>query len=187
MAPNSKIIYNSDFGVKKRELTLSGEAFFNVKHNASKSFVIRTSNKLAVTVLGTSFNVYSRNNQNTEVKVASGLVGVTVNSRTSFLKAGQQLEYQANNRQVLLSPVEHNDATALQSQTLYFKNSNVNQIAQKLKRWYNINIEVLPAAYKHPRFSGEMKDTGIDNLLKGLGYATGLKYRYKNNNHIILF
>jgi transmembrane sensor len=187
MAPDSKLTYASDFGVKKRELHLTGEAFFNVKHNANSPFIIHAENHLSVTVLGTSFNVYSRSNQNTEVKVATGLVGVTNGKRTSFLKAGEQLSYVINSRQLLFKTVERNDAAALQNQTLFFKNNNAGEIAEKLHRWYNVNVQVSAAASKHPRFSGEMQDTGLENLLKGLGYATGLHYRYTNPHTIILY
>lgn len=187
MAPDSKLTYNSDFGAKKRELTLSGEAFFNVKHNVNKPFIIRAANHLSVTVLGTSFNVYSRSNQNTEVKVATGLVGVTQGKHTSFLKAGEQLNYLVAGNYLVLKPVARNDAAALQNQTLFFKNDNTDEIAEKLHRWYNVSILVSPAARRHPRFSGEMQDTGLPNLLKGLGYATGLHYHYTNPHTIILY
>jgi ferric-dicitrate binding protein FerR (iron transport regulator) len=187
MTPNSKITFTNSFNAEKRELTLTGEAFFDVKHDARKPFIIRTSNHLAVTVLGTSFNVYSRPKANIEVKVATGLVGVTANNKSHYLKAGQQLIYQLSNGQITIKQVNAQDASSLQNQTLVFNDNNANEIAEKLQRWYNINIEVKPSARKRARFSGEMKDTGIDNLLNGLSYATGLHYRYKNPHTVIIF
>jgi ferric-dicitrate binding protein FerR (iron transport regulator) len=187
MAPKSKITYNSTFGTNKRVVHLSGEAFFNVLHNTHKPFIIYTENNLAVTVLGTSFNVYARgNNQATEVKVASGLVGVTENRHTHLLQAGQQFNYLANHP-IIIKKVAHNDAAALQKETLFFENNNADEIAERLQRWYNISVQVLPSARKHPRFSGEMKDTGINNLMKGLEYATGINYQRKNSHTIVLF
>ena len=187
MAPNSKISYSHAFGTAKREIQLTGEAFFDVKHDTHKPFTIRTDSHLAVTVLGTSFNVYARPEANTEVKVATGLVGITANNQTHYVKAGQQLIYQLNNHQVIIKEVDAQDASSLQNQTLFFKDDNADEIAEKLQRWYNIKIEVKASARKHARFSGEMKDTGIDNLLHGLGYATGLHYSYKNPQTVILF
>lgn len=187
MAPNSKISYTHSFGTAKREIQLTGEAFFEVKHDEHKPFIIRTDNHLAVTVLGTSFNVYARPKANTEVKVATGLVGITANNQTHYVKAGQQLIYQLNTHQVIIKDVDAQDASSLQNQTLFFKDDDADDIAEKLERWYNIKIEVQPSARKHARFSGEMKDTGIDNLLHGLSYATGLHYSYKNPHTVILF
>jgi len=185
LAPDSKLSYNTAFGNQKRELHFTGEAFFNVKHNTHSPFIVYMANHVAVNVLGTSFNIYSRNNHPTEVKVASGLVGVVTDKQTQFLKAGQQLAYEPG-KQPMLKAVVHNDAAALQNETLYFKNNNTAEIAEKLQRWYNISFRVSTNAHKNPRFSGEMKDDGLNNVLQGLCYATGLKYRY-TDTHTILF
>lgn len=187
MAPNSKITFSNAFNGNKREVHLTGEAFFDVKHMTGKPFIIHTDNKLSVTVLGTSFNVYARPHLNTEVKVATGLVGVTTGSKVNYLKAGQELVYNTNSRQAAIKTVLAKEAAALQHETLVFDKSDAGAIAETLHRWYNINVEAQQSAYKRPLFSGEMKDTGIADVLKGLTYATGLKYRYTNSNTILLF
>lgn len=187
MAPASKIIYKGSYGLHKRELQLTGEAFFKVKHRQEVPFIIHTPNRVTVTVLGTSFNVYNRSTANTEVKVATGLVGVTANNRTSLLKAGQQASYTVATGQLTINRVDEHDAAALQNETLFFKNNTADEIAQKLQRWYNINVKVQPSARRHARFSGELKDDGITTVLKALNYATGLHYRYSNSNTLLLF
>lgn len=187
MAPNSNVEYDNTYGVAKRIVHLSGEAFFDVKHQASKPFVVYAQNNVKLTVLGTSFNFYSRKNGVSEVKVASGLVGITANKRTQFVKAGQQFNYTVANGKSAIQSVDPHDATSLQNETLYFKNNNAKEVAVKLQRWYNINVVVLQSAQSHPLFSGQMKDTGIDNLLKGLHYATGINYRYQNSQTLLLF
>lgn len=187
LAPATRLQYDQSFGRDNRRLKIDGEAFFAVKHDRTKPFIVSTRYDMTVTVLGTSFNVYSRKNHNPEVKVATGLVGVTANHHTSFLKAGQQLVYRLRRALPVTAAVDPKDAASLKNHVLFFKNSNAQQIAAKLERWYNIHIIVLPSAKLRSRFSGEMKDTGMHNLLAGLNYATGLKYRYKNAHTIILF
>jgi transmembrane sensor len=187
MAPNSSIKYDNAYGINKRTIHLSGEAFFDVKHLAKKPFIIQAQNGVQLTVLGTSFNFYSRKNEVSEIKVATGLVGITADKHTYFLKAGQQLNYELSNHQVDLQKVDQPDAASLQNETLYFKNNTAEEIAIKLQRWYNIKVEASASAQKHPRFSGEMKDTGLNNLLKGLSYAIGIKYRYQDSQTILLF
>ncbi|MBK0378737.1 FecR family protein [Mucilaginibacter segetis] len=188
MTPGSSIKYGDNFGADKRIIHLSGEAFFDVKHDPKKPFIIYTTNNLQVSVLGTSFNVYSsKNGLPAEIKVASGLVGITASQHTYFLKAGQKLTYQPNNKKTAITTVTYNDAAALQNQALFFKDDNAYQIAEKLHRWYNIDVEVLPSATKHSRFSGEMKDAGLANLMEGLKYATGINYKFKDQHTIQLF
>ena len=76
LKPKSSIIYGKDFNIKKREVFLIGQAFFKVKRNVTKPFVVH-SGDLNTEVLGTSFWVKSnaRNNQ-IEVSVTSGKVSV---------------------------------------------------------------------------------------------------------------
>jgi transmembrane sensor len=186
MAPDSKLSYTTAFGTKKRELHFTGEAFFNVKHNTHSQFIVYMANHVAVNVLGTSFNVYSRKDHPTEVKVASGLVGVVTDTQTQFLKAGQQLAYETG-KPLMVKAVIHNDAAALQNESLFFKDNSTAEIAEKLQRWYNIGFKISPTARKYPRFSGEMKDDGINNVLQGLSYATGLKYHYTDTHTILLY
>lgn len=187
MAPNSSIKYDNTYGVNKRSIRLSGEAFFDVKHLTKKPFTIQAQNGVQLTVLGTSFNFYSRKNEVSEIKVATGLVGITVDRHTHFLKAGQQLNYTVSSHYTDLQKVDKTEAASLQNETLCFKNNTAEEIAIKLQRWYNIKVETSPSAKMHPRFSGEMKDTGLNNLLKALSYATGIKYRYQDTQTIVLF
>jgi len=79
LKPQSSIIYGKDFNIKKREVFLIGQAFFKVKRNVTKPFVVH-SGDLNTEVLGTSFWVKSnaRNNQ-IEVSVTSGKVSVYAN------------------------------------------------------------------------------------------------------------
>ena len=79
LKPQSSLIYGKDFNIKKREVFLIGQAFFKVKRNVTKPFVVH-SGELNTEVLGTSFWVKSntRNNQ-IEVSVTSGKVSVYSN------------------------------------------------------------------------------------------------------------
>ena len=92
---NSKITYPKNFAKNERRLKLNGEAFFKVKPNKEKPFVIET-NSGFIQVLGTSFNVKAYENNELEVIVTEGLVKVyTVDFETNdtssiLLKAGEK-------------------------------------------------------------------------------------------------
>jgi ferric-dicitrate binding protein FerR (iron transport regulator) len=85
----SGISYPAGFKGSIRTVQLNGEAFFNVKHDESKPFVVKV-NDLLVTVLGTSFNIKSAGDK-TEVIVESGVVGVTKQSKSVMLYPGEKL------------------------------------------------------------------------------------------------
>jgi ribosomal protein L30E len=82
LQPNSRIYYSKDFTGKNREVILEGEAFFLVKRDPSKPFLVYYHN-IVTKVLGTSFNVrtLARTN-NFEVAVKTGKVQVYENEKT---------------------------------------------------------------------------------------------------------
>lgn len=86
---NSSLHYPSRFTGKKRPVRLQGEAFFTVKPDKEKPFVI-TVNDVEVTVLGTSFNIRTDDKGRTEVVVETG--------RVKVMHAGRSIELQANER-----------------------------------------------------------------------------------------
>jgi transmembrane sensor len=77
---NSELSYSPNLGKTSRNVTLRGEAFFEISHNPSKPFVI-DAGKAKVKVLGTSFNVITNNIKNeVEVFVKTGRVLLSDNS-----------------------------------------------------------------------------------------------------------
>jgi len=77
----SKLTYNKDFGIETREVTLTGEGFFDVTKNKEKPFIISTSS-IKIKVLGTAFNVkaYPEDKQ-TETSLIRGSIEVTIRNR----------------------------------------------------------------------------------------------------------
>ena len=82
---NSEFSYRSDFGGRSRNVTLSGEAFFEIAPDVSKPFIIDAGNAI-VRVVGTSFNVITRNSESAvEVFVKTGEVMLSSNSGTKSM------------------------------------------------------------------------------------------------------
>ena len=76
LKPNSRMSYPKHFGQKTRNVLLTGEAFFNVKKDHNKPFIVHTGD-LVTEVLGTSFTIKSDENANViEVSVQTGRVSV---------------------------------------------------------------------------------------------------------------
>jgi transmembrane sensor len=86
---NSSLTYTADQYPNKRYLTLKGEAFFNVVHDKTHPFIIKV-NDVLINVLGTSFNIRGIGDQ-TEIVVASGVVGVMRGSQTIKLNSSEKL------------------------------------------------------------------------------------------------
>jgi len=92
---NSAISYSGNFK-SKREIRLTGEAFFKVKHNEAAPFTVHV-NDISIIDVGTAFNVKSRQH-NTEVIVESGIVKVSKNNNAVQLKARQMVNIKSGDK-----------------------------------------------------------------------------------------
>ncbi|MBI3138401.1 MAG: FecR family protein [Sphingobacteriales bacterium] len=119
----SKLVYNKNFGIETREVTLTGEGFFDVTKNKEKPFIISTSS-IKIKVLGTAFNVkaYPEDKQ-TETSLIRGSIEVTIRNRP--------------NDKIILSPSEklvvENDMARVESGSV-----------EKIKKTGNIERTSLP-------------------------------------------
>ena len=98
---NAQITYSKDFN-KNREVSLSGEAYFDVESDNGKEFKVKTG-KTTTTVLGTSFKVHEdKDGASTRISLYSGKIMVSVEDqpRQWKLSAGERLTYE--NKQTLL-------------------------------------------------------------------------------------
>lgn len=90
----SSFKYPAIFSGDTRDVYLTGEAFFDVKHDAAHPFIVHTS-KMNVRVLGTAFDVKSYNNDSaTETTLIRGMIEVTLLDRPSdriILKPNEKL------------------------------------------------------------------------------------------------
>nr|DAF70620.1 MAG TPA: FecR protein [Caudoviricetes sp.] len=182
----SHIRIPSNFGIKSREVSLSGEAFFSIKHNAAKSFTIHSS-KLLITDLGTEFDVKAYpEEQKIQIAVESGKVKVEKNSggRKPEMFAGaithnQQLVYDKQSNKHALSQVQTSDLTAWQYNKLCFNNASMDEISHTLERWYNVTIK-LKNNKECRRYTVSFNNEPFDQVLNVLTRLTGLRYQMKN-------
>jgi len=143
----ASISYPKGFGTKSRELTLKGEAYFNVTHAAKAAFTI-SSKYLKTTVLGTSFNMDVRDNKEVKVVVISGKVQVDAHNGQSpstqpvVLTANRELVLNtATNEIQLIDGTDDARFFALKSTgVLAYKGESVVTVLRDLERIYNVPI-----------------------------------------------
>jgi transmembrane sensor len=146
---DSKLRYPEAFRDSIREVSLTGEAYFEVAHNAEKPFVIQ-SNGLATRVLGTRFVVKSyAGDKLSSVAVLSGKVSVSKNdnpnSNSVMLVANQEVT--ADQRSGLMQVKNGVDTLSMMSWTdgkLLYRKSPLFQVIDDLKRRFEIEITAEP-------------------------------------------
>lgn len=141
----SILLYPSQFIDNKREVFLSGEAFFQVKHNHKRPFIVHT-NHLVLTDVGTSFNITSYPDENhVTVTLQSGEAKVKVHGiKNDFLlNPDEQLVYTSHNSSVNLKKVRSSDYSKWLTYKLYFNDISLQEVANRLERAYGVHIYIL--------------------------------------------
>ena len=155
LAPQSAI--NVSFDDHQRQVTLvQGEVFFDVVHDASKPFEVR-SEEAVIRVLGTAFDVAQRE-AGLSVEVRDGTVGVNKQYR---LGAGQRLWIDRNTGNATQSLVMPDEVAGWIKGAQFFENASVAQVVEQLDRYQRGWIVINDPALANKRVTGlyDMRDT----------------------------
>ncbi|WP_394773163.1 FecR family protein [Flavobacterium sp.] len=178
---NSEIEYPVQFAKNERTVTLKGEAFFEVKRDPSRPFII-TSGKIKTTVLGTSFNVNAYNDNKPEVNVRTGKVRVESLKNTVLLERGYKAIYGSDN-----SLLQKRKTNVLEPEwkkvLIYVDGLTLEQVLSKLKSDHEFEVNYLSDDLKNLTIKGTL-DTrqGLYEMLQTIAFALEIKIRSTGNN-----
>jgi hypothetical protein len=143
----SRIKYPRTFG-NTREITLSGEGYFDVAHNPEIPFVVRAG-KLSVKALGTEFNVHAYPDDDViETTLIEGKVVVEKICRNDKsrligeMTPGQHLAYRPDSHTAETTQGAVDKYIAWKEGKLLFDNESITEIAEKLERMFNVEFEL---------------------------------------------
>ncbi|HTF05933.1 MAG TPA: FecR domain-containing protein [Bacteroidia bacterium] len=137
---NSKITYPSSFTGAQREITLIGEAFFDVSHDATHPFVIHTGT-MDVKVLGTSFNVRAYpGGDSVHVSVKTGKVQCMANNDTLVILPGEYAVYNKGAGKIRKGNDDDPNRAAYRDRIFRFNNTPLGIAVQQLNDAYGCNI-----------------------------------------------
>lgn len=135
----SSIRYPTEFTGKERLVELTGEAYFEVTHNAVKPFRVQTSSQ-SVQVLGTHFNINAYNDEPVvKTTLLEGSVSVHSGVVSALIKPGEQAILTHNLFKVI--EVDTDTEMAWKDGGLRFTDENLESVMRKISRWYDVDIE----------------------------------------------
>ncbi|MGQ8338333.1 FecR family protein [Sunxiuqinia sp. A32] len=189
----AKLEYPQKFNKDLREVKLTGEAYFEVTHNEKKPFHVLTPH-LSINVLGTSFNVEAfEKSAEANVTLVEGKVRLEnlEGKVMAVLKPDQNALYSADNDQINITKVNTSFYTSWKDGTIFFRDEKLEYIAQKLERWFNVEIVFDDESVRDLKFTGAiLKNKPIDQIMDILKFTSNVDYsiqiRNENPNLIIL-
>ncbi|WP_181305804.1 FecR family protein [Rufibacter sp. XAAS-G3-1] len=197
---SSTLTLQPAFNQKNREVWLTGEAFFDVRHDPARPFVVHAL-FTQVKVLGTVFNLRAHAGDTaTETSLLTGRVEVSSAAQPGkpvILKPNQKLiSSLSGNPSQKTSAVSFNvlpltsaktnpQETAWARTRLDIDNEPLSQIAQKLETWYGINIEFTDQEVKEYRYSGVFENENVVRALEALQLSYPFSFKVMQDKIMI--
>lgn len=208
---DSKLTYNGNFSGLTREVTLSGEAYFDVAHDSLHPFIIHTG-KANIRVLGTAFNVRNYpQDKSLEATLMRGKIEISFTDRpgekiimkpleklivqkdadsTAKITAGKALQDTPANSIVLTSVTWSNTdsiiaETSWMNDKMVFINQPLEKIARDLERHFAITVIFKNSEAGQYRYTGVFDDVSLDKVLQIIQLSKKINYKIEDKTVII--
>lgn len=177
----SSLSYPEQFSAHSREVSLTGEAYFEVTSDAHRPFTI-TTNEIKTTVLGTTFNLRSYPNESIDVTVTEGSVQVTNigsshrNRVSVFLVAGEQAVFERSSETLQKHKVEVLAYTSWFASEFRFDMASFEEVVQSLARWYHKEIIINNVTQSDCLVKANFENNGLEPILSRLQSIVSFQY-----------
>lgn len=211
----SKIAYTQNYNINSREITLVGEAYFDVKANPDLPFLVHAS-YINVKVLGTAFNIKAYPEERVvETTVERGQVYLSSRGNHVTLSPGQKviiykISGETDREAKLKDSISSVDMDKIQNATpseiphFYVQNDvetalstswkdkrwiiereELGNLAIKISRRYDVTIEFANENVKHYVFSGALENESLDQVLQIIQFTAPISYSI-NKKQVLL-
>jgi transmembrane sensor len=179
----STLAYPDRFTGDKREVTLSGEAFFDVSPDKEKPFIIQARD-VKVVVVGTSFNIKEQTDS-TEVIVETGIVQVIHRTDTVELRAGESITIAADGEPGTKQKVTDKLYNYYRSREFVCDETPLWKLVEVVNEAYNTQIIIANDAIRHLTISTTFNNESLDQVLNVISLTFNITV-IKKDNQVIL-
>lgn len=176
----SKLSYPITFTDDNRQVTLSGEAYFDVTANPEKPFYVKTTEGITTYVYGTHFNVNAyQDNPYIETILEEGKVNILMpHNKSSEIKLlpGEGFFYDKDSKSYKKRNVDTYEYTAWKEGKLIFRNTKLEDIVKRLSRHFNVDITLNNHSKKTYRYRATFSKESLTQILDYLSRSAKLKW-----------
>lgn len=183
----STLTFPGTFSGDIRNVQLNGEGYFAVTSNEKQPFIVET-NKCNVRVLGTEFNIMAYATDSVwEASLLKGKVELfTPGSSTSSMKLEPNTMASLKGNRLIKSRIQETDHFRWREGLICFNNITVNDMFEKLKLYYGVNIVVNNQKILTNRYTGKFRtNDGVEHVLRVLRLKHNFSYTRDDEKNII--
>lgn len=171
--------------VRQRTVSLEGEAFFDVTHDAAHPFTIQSGNVVSQ-VLGTAFNIKSYQNEQPHISLLRGSLKITSPRQEKIIVPGDEAKVKDNGK-IDVQKINTTDMAAWTKDEFLFDQMSVAEIVKEIGRYYNLNVRtqiphLTEEQYIHLRCS---RQTDIETIIQMLNDICSIHIQKQGNTLII--
>lgn len=164
----SSIKYPVQFTGKERIVELTGQAWFEVKHNAAQPFKVIAGGQ-TIEDIGTQFNVGAYSDEPSfKNTLVEGSIKVAIAKQAIILKPGQQSII--NNNRLTVTDADISEAIAWKNGQTSFKDEDLQTIMRQVSRWYDVDVQYEGAIPQREFAGGISRSANFKDFLKILSF-----------------
>jgi transmembrane sensor len=182
---NSSITFPTRFDGNERKVTVTGEAYFEVAHQAEKPFRVSSKGQV-IEVLGTHFNLNAYEDEpSVKTTLLQGSVKVMARGKTEILKPGDQALL--SEKALVMASADMEEVMAWHEGDFVFKKQTVEEIMRKVSRWYDIDIDYDHYSPDNHTFTGVIsRKKNLSSVIQMMkASTTSLKFQINGKRLLI--
>lgn len=178
----STLKYPSAFTDGSREVSLVGEAYFNVTKDTVRRFIVSTLHHSKVEVLGTRFNLEAFDDMDEVIAtLMEGKVEFVYrqadDEHKAIMKPGQKIVYNKKNEQVEIRNTSGEPELAWKNKKVFFDRTLLEDALHMLAKRYNVEFVVKTSKYDRYTFTGAFTDQYVDEILENFRISSQIRWR----------
>jgi transmembrane sensor len=182
----SSVTFPTAFYGKDRMISITGEAYLEVVHNAVKPFQVSVKDQI-IQDIGTHFNINAYDDEKViKTTLLEGSVKVSKNNLSVILKPGEQSQIRASSPNIkIIRDANIEETIAWKNGYFRFKDEKIESVMRKLARWYDVDVQ-----YQGPVSNEEYNGTiarikNISQVLKMLGATNTVQFKVEGRRVIL--
>lgn len=179
---NSTLRYPVRFTGKTREVSLEGEAYFDVERDEDRRFIVETP-AMQIEVLGTEFNVdaYNDPGRDTRTTLVEGSVQMTFSDsagvhRVVRMSPGQSVSYCPETDKVTRSRVNTETITSWKNGRIVLDNTSLADALRMIENRYNVQFDIINKELLRNRYTGRFDNQILDRVLEYFVRTTDIRF-----------
>ena len=177
----STLVYPKEFNGQTRTVKLTGEAFFDVAHNATQPFVVHC-DEVSIKVLGTAFNVNCVKDKTIiETQVTRGKVMMYTSYKSINIDAGWIGRYDRTSKQLSLRKAHTENHVGYATHTFTFEDASLKEVTHDLSNSFGVTFVFENEKLKDCGLTTTYNNKPLNFILDVIAESLNLKYRVEGN------